>query len=236
MMLKLIKLEWKKNHIGKYVIKTIVLAVIITLFIYALAYMGIANDPDTGVPDAAPGNEMISSSIEMFTGMSFLILGGAMLSSFIISAYKNGTMSLMFSYPIKRQKILAAQMLAVWIFDFAAMMLTKLFIYGCVLAGSRFMTSSFPIDFDMAAPGFYIRMLIRSAVTVTEAFIALYVGLVMKSSKAAVVTTFLLVFLTQGNISSLTLRSSVPFITVLTILSVAFAVLSVYRVETRDLR
>ena len=108
-MWKLIKLEWKKNNIGKYVIKTVVLAAVLTLFIYALAYMGIANDPDTGVPDAAPGNEFISSSIEMFTGMSFLILGGVMLSSFIISAYRNGTMGLMFSYPIKRQKILASQ-------------------------------------------------------------------------------------------------------------------------------
>ncbi len=34
------------------------------------------------------------------------------IASFIVSAYKNKTMNLMFSYPIKRQKILAAQMLA----------------------------------------------------------------------------------------------------------------------------
>lgn len=235
-MLKLIILEWKKNHIGKYVIKTIVLAAIITLFIYAFAYMGIANDPDTGVPDVASGNEMISSAIEMVTGMSFLIMGGVMLSSFIISAYKNGTMSLMFSYPIKRQKILASQMLAVWIFDFAALMLTKLFVYSCILACSRFMTSSFPIDFDMAAPGFYIQMLIRSAVTVTEAFIALYIGLAMKSSKAAIVTSFLLVFLTQGNVGTFTLKDNAAFLSVLTIISVAFAFLSVYKAEIKDLR
>lgn len=234
-MLKLIKLEWKKNNIGKYIIKVIVLAALIALFIYALAYLGIANDPDTGVPDAAPGNELISTSIEMFTGMAFLILGGVMLSSFIISAYRNGTMDVMFLYPIKRQKILVSQMLAVWIFDFTALVLTKLFVYGCILAGSRFTTSFFPIDFDMTAPGFYIQMLIRSAVTVTEAFIALYVGLAMKSSKAAIVTSFVMVFLTQGNIGSLTLKSSAPFMVVLTILSVAFAFLSVYKVETRDL-
>lgn len=144
-------------------------------------------------------------------------------------------MDVMFLYPIKRQKILVSQMLAVWIFDFTALVLTKLFVYGCILAGSRFTTSFFPIDFDMTAPGFYIQMLIRSAVTVTEAFIALYVGLAMKSSKAAIVTSFVMVFLTQGNIGSLTLKSSAPFMVVLTILSVAFAFLSVYKVETRDL-
>lgn len=235
-MLKLIKLEWKKNNIGKYVIKTIVLAAILTLFIYALAYLGIANDPDTGVPDAAPGNEMISNSIEIFTGMSFLIMGGVMLSSFIINAYRNGTMSLMFSYPIKRQKILVSQMLAVWIFDFAALVLTKLFIYGCILACSKFMTSSFPIDYDMAASGFYIQLLINSAVTVSAAFIALYIGLAMRSSKAAIVTSFLLVFLTQGNIGTFTLKDNAVFLSVLTILSVVFAFLCVCKVETKDLR
>ena len=72
-MLKLIKLEWKKNNIGKYVRNAVILAGLLCLFIFALAYFGIANDPDTGVPDAAPGNEMVSSSIELFTSMSFLI-------------------------------------------------------------------------------------------------------------------------------------------------------------------
>lgn len=37
------------------------------------------------------------------------------LSACIVNAYKNKTMNLMFLYPIKRQKILISQMLAVWI-------------------------------------------------------------------------------------------------------------------------
>lgn len=53
-MWKLIKLEWKKNHISKYIRNAVILAGILCLFMFALAYLGIANDPDTGVPDAAP--------------------------------------------------------------------------------------------------------------------------------------------------------------------------------------
>ena len=105
-MLKLIRLEWKKNNIGKYIRNAVILAIILCTFLFALAYLGIANDPDTGMPDAAPGNEMISSSIELFTGMAFLVFTGVMLASFIVTAYKNKTMNLMFSYPIRRQKIL----------------------------------------------------------------------------------------------------------------------------------
>ena len=45
-MLKLIRLEWKKNNIGKYFTKAVIVAVLLCLFLFALAYLGIANDPD----------------------------------------------------------------------------------------------------------------------------------------------------------------------------------------------
>lgn len=148
-MLKLIRLEWQKNNIGKYIRNAVILAVLLSIFMFALRYLGIANDPETGVSDAAPGNSTISAPIELFSSMSFLVFTGVMLSTLIVSAYQNKTMDLMFSYPIKRQKILVSQMLAVWIFNFAALVLTKLLLYGVVLLGSQFRVSSFPLDYDM---------------------------------------------------------------------------------------
>lgn len=234
-MLKLIKLEWKKNHIGKYIRNAVILASILSLFIFALAFLGIANDPDTGVPDAAPGNDIISAPIELFTSISFLIFTSVMLASFIVSAYKNKTMYLMFSYPIKRQKILASQMLAVWIFNFIALVLTKLLIYSCILAGSNFMVSSFPLDFNMVHVSFYIQLILKSAVIVSMSFIALFIGMAMKSSKATIISSFLLIFLTQANIGDFTLKGNLAFPAILTALSLFFAVLSVHHVETKDL-
>lgn len=234
-MLKLIKLEWKKNHIGKYIRNALILAAVLCLFLFALAYLGIANDPDTGVPDAAPGNNTISSPIELFTSMSFLVFTSVMLSSFIVSAYKNKTMNLMFSYPIKRQKILVSQMLSVWIFNFAALIITKLLIYGCILLGSKFMVSSFPLDFNMAGTGFYIQLIVKSAVIVTMSFIALFIGLAMKSSKATIVSSFLLIILTQANVGDLTMANNAVFPTILTFISLVFAFLSIHKAETKDL-
>lgn len=234
-MLKLIKLEWKKNRIGKYIRKALIVAVLLCLFVFAMAYLGIANDPDTGIPDAAPGNEAIYAVIELFTSMTSLLLTGVMLSSFIVSAYKNKTMDLMFSYPIRRQKILLSQMLAVWIFNFTALVLTRLLICGCILAGSRYMVSSFLIDYNMSEAGFHVQLLLKSAVTVTMGFIALFVGLAMKSSKAVIITSFLLFFLTQANIGDLTLADNAVFPVILTVISLFFAFLSIRGAETRDL-
>ena len=234
-MLKLIRLEWKKNNIGKYIRNAVILAIILCTFLFALAYLGIANDPDTGVPDAAPGNEMNSSSIELFTGMSFLVFTGVMLASFIVTAYKNKTMNLMFSYPIRRQKILVSQMLAVWIFNLIALILTKLLVYGCVLVGSLFMKSAFLLDFNMASASFYVQLILKSIVMVSMSFIALFIGLAMKSSKATIISSFLLIFLTQANIGDFTLKDNLVFPVILTGISVVFAVLSVCHAETKDL-
>lgn len=233
-MLKLIKLEWKKNNIGKYICNAIIMAVLLCLFIFALAFLGIANDPD-GTLDAVPGANTISSPIELFTSMTFLIFTSVMLASFIVSAYKNKTMNLMFSYPIKRQKILASQMLAVWIFNFVALILTKLAIYMCIFIGTIFMQSSFTIDFNMGSLSFYIQLILRSVVTVSMSFIALFVGMAMKSSKATIITSFLLIFLTQANVGDFTLADNAIFPIILTVISLGFAILSVYNAEDKDL-
>ena len=234
-MFKLIRLEWKKNNVGKYIRNAVIMAALICLFIFALCYLGIANDPETGVPDAAPGNSAVSPSIELFTSMAFLIFTGVMLSAYIVNAYKNKTMNLMFLYPIKRQKILISQMLAVWIFNFSALVLTKLLLYGCILLGSKFMVSAFPLDFNMASLGFYVQLILKSVVIVTMSFIALFIGLAMKSSKATIISSFLLIILTQANIGDLTLANNAIFPVILTIISLIFAFLSIQGVENKDL-
>ena len=177
------------------------------------------------------GTNTISSPIELFTSMTFLIFTSVMLASFIVSAYKNKTMNLMFSYPIKRQKILASQMLAVWSFNFVALILTKLAIYMCVFIGAKFMQSSFAIG----SLSFYIQLILKSVVIVSMSFIALFVGMAMKSSKATIITSFLLIFLTQANVGDFTLANNAIFPIVLTIISLGFAVLSVYNAESKDL-
>lgn len=233
-MLKLIKLEWKKNNIKKYIVGVIIMMTLLALFTYALAFLGIANDPD-GTLDAASGMDTISASIELFSGMAFLIFTSVMLASFIVSAYKEKTMNLMFSYPIKRQKILASEMIAVWSFNFMALLLTKLVIYVLIFIGSKYMKSSFIIDFNINSLSFYIQLILKSAVIVSMSFIALFVGISMKSSKATIVTSFLLIFLTQANVGDFTMANNTIFPVILTLISLSFAILSIYNVENKDL-
>ena len=126
-------------------------------------------------------------------------------------------------------------MIAVWTFNFVALILTKLAIYMCVFFGAKFMQSSFAIDFSIGSLSFYIQLILKSVVIVSMSFIALFVGMAFKSSKATIVTSFLLIFLTQANIGDFTMADSAVFPVLLTIISLGFAVLSIVNVESKDL-
>lgn len=87
----------------------------------------------------------------------------------------------------------------------------------------------------MISVSFYIQLILKSIVIVSMSFIALFIGMAMKSSKATIISSFLLIFLTQANVGDFTMRDNTIFPVLLTLLSLFFAVLSVYNAETKDL-
>lgn len=232
---KLIKLEWEKYEIGKYIRNAAILIVLLVIFNYAMTFLGIANDPDTGVPDMAISNMGVSTNVELLTDITFLIFAAAMHATFIIGAYKNKTMNLMFLYPLNRKKIMAAKMLAVCIFCFAGIVIAKLACYGVSNLGFMMgQKASFPMDYNMLSVSFYIQLLIRSAATISISLLALLSGMIAKSSKVTVISSFLLIILMQGNVGGATLKDNLAVPIVLMAISVLAAILIVQRVEKKD--
>lgn len=60
---------------------------------------------------------------------------------------------------------------------------------NCVLYGDMF--------YSLTTPSFYLVLAVKAVMTVSISFIALYVGLLMKSSRAAMAASFLLIILMQ---------------------------------------
>lgn len=235
-MIKLIKLEYQKHQILKYIRNAGILILILVCFNFAMTYLGIANDPDTGVPDRAFSNMGVSSNVELLSGISFLIFSAVMHGTFIISTRKNRTMELMFSYPIDRRKILASQMMAVWIFCFWGLIIAKLACYGSIALGGLFFENpAFPMDVSLTDPYFYGIMLLQSAATISISFLALAVGLKLNSSKSAVIASFLLIFLLQGNIGGISLRENIMFPVILTVISFFFVGICLLQIPSKEL-
>lgn len=228
-MLKLIRLEWKKNRIGKYVCKAAIMTGIVTLMIAAMA-----GELESVETMEAYGVSMLTASVNLFMNMAYIIMTGVMLSIFIVGAYEKKTIHLMFSYPISRKKILVSKMLAVWIFNVAAMIVSKAFVCAALLLVRPFLGID-AAGIALGAPDFWLDMVLGSAAMVSISYIALPVGLLMKSSKAAIVTAVVITFLTQGNIGSATLVNNMAFYGVLLVIAAWAVFLSLHRVEVRDL-
>lgn len=224
-MFELIKLEWKKNRIIKYIRNAAIMTAILLVFIAAMAGELAA---DTSM--AAYGRSAVNASVDLFVNMCYIVFTGVMLASFVVGAYEKRTINLMFSYPISRKKILLSKIFAVWIFNFTGMIASKVIAYAILL---MMKVPSDTIQFTSLS--FWLDILIGSAAMVSVTFIALLIGLKMKSAKATIITSVILVCLTQGNIGTYTLKDNVAFYIVLLALAVVSVFLTIYNAETKDI-
>jgi len=228
-VIKLIKLEWKKYNNGNGLIT----AALIMTAILALFIVGTAGELHSAETVEIYGKSMIDAAVDIFTHISYIIFTGVMLAIFLVGAYEKRTINLMFSYPIKRRKIMLSKVLAVWIFNYIALVISKLLLYAVLLTTKSF-THLSAADIPMGSLTFWLNLFLSSAAMVSIAFIALPIGLKFRSSKAAIVAAVIIACLTQGNIGSFTLADSVPFYGFLFLLAAVSVVLTVYDVETKD--
>lgn len=228
-MIKLIRLEWKKNNILKYIRNAGITTAILLLFMVMMA-----RELETEETMELYGKGMLDSSVGLFVHMSYMIFTGVMIATFLVGAYEKKTMNLMFSYPIKRSKIILAKICAVWIFNFFAMIGSKIVIYfGLILTKS--FTGITAQSIPIGALSFWFDIVLGSAAMVSISFIALSIGLKMKSSKAAIVASVVIVCLTQGNIGAATLTNNISFYMILFVAAAVSIYLSIYNIETKDL-
>lgn len=228
-MLKLIKLEWRKNNSGKLIRIAAVMTAVLMVFILMTA-------GEAGADVATRGffhKSFINASVELFTHMSYMVFTGVMLAGFIVGDYERGTIRLLFSYPIRRQKIMLSKIFAVWIFNFTALIISKLLMYAAVLL-TRPYTHIQAADIPYGSWLFWVEIFLSAAAMISISFLALPVGMKMRSSRATVVTAVIVVCFTQGNIGEFTLADSVPFYTLLFALSVLSVFLTIYNVEEKD--
>ena len=140
----------------------------------------------------------------------------------------------MFSYPIKRGKILASKIIAVLAFNFISIIVAQVIIYGSIYIASRYLQPSIKIDFDILNITFYVSVVLKSVMTICISLIALFIGMISKSPVATIVASFFLAVLLKGNIGGFSLAGSVVFPIVLTFISIVFAYLTIRDVEKKD--
>lgn len=234
-MIKLIKLEYRKNNIKKYIRISVISTLLLSLFIFAMTYLGIARDSDSGMVEASIDGITSVTNVEFLTMVVFLVLAAVMQSAFIVDAYRNKTMDLMFQYPIQRKKIILSKILAVLIFCFAALIVCKYFIYIILYLGSFRFTPDFSIDtISFLSPTFHASVILQALSTVCLSILTLYIGLLLKSTKAPIITAFILFAVTQGGFGNFSLANNKIFYFIIIGISILCLFPCIDRVEAKD--
>lgn len=200
-MLKLLKLEWKKNRMSGY-IKGLLIC-IISIFV-AVALMAIGGEGEWAFLNYTE----IMSLTNILIRIVFIIFSSVILSRLVIDEYKNKTVQLLFTYPLKRKKIILAKLSLVFGFCFVSIV-SATFMINILIYFLNPMMSLFqqPVDIqEMIAtiPSTFMSAFMTAGVSL----IPLYFGMRKKSTASTITSAVIIGFIINASVSDGTTTSS----------------------------
>lgn len=211
-MIKLINLELERNKIRSYIVASFLILIFEFGFCFLIAYIpqieqsqqmiqirGGASLP-TDLSMFSQWNNFISLISILFV-LAFGVLSAIMHAKFTVEEYTGKRAILLFSYPIKRSKILFAKCSFVFFFTAIAVAICNI----VAISMFAFFSNAFHILPNMFTGEMWPNLLVTTGVSALLAasigLIAMRVGFWRKSLVATVVTSFLLI-IPFGNMMS----------------------------------
>jgi hypothetical protein len=190
-MIKLLKLELKKQNIRTYIISSIIVSIVMLGFLFLFAYAPQIDSNDKDLSFFA-GYKNIISLFSMFNMFVFAVLGSVMYSKFIVEDYMDNKLILLFSYPIPRKKVLLSKIMLIGGFVILAMILSLLFNFVTFISLDYFlkwMNDSFSMSF-------FVELIEKSILMTISAFcvsfFACALGFIKKSVPTTIVSAMIL--------------------------------------------
>ncbi|WP_178075952.1 ABC transporter permease [Paenibacillus oralis] len=230
-MLKLISLELRKYRFARHIGYAAMADLAILLF---LTMIGIT---DYGAEDYAystyPESFML---IDTFVRATFMIFAGALLSTMITLEYRNKTLGVLFTYPIKRRKLIAAKLVIIFFFTFGMILFTDVLMGSVLVAVDHF----YPFIADSLTMEqvqvLLLEYTISSLSAAAMALIPLLFGMRKHSVTATMVSSILLVLIVCSGFNGplVSINSIVAVHLALGAAGLGIAGASMLRLETKD--
>ncbi|MFC9540357.1 ABC transporter permease [Lysinibacillus sp. NPDC056959] len=231
-MLKLLRLEWKKNRISSY-FKGVIIC-IIGIFA-AVALMAVGSGDEQMFQDYTDFMSLTNILIRIV----FIIFSSVILSRLVIDEYKNKTVRLLFTYPLKRKKIIVAKLSLVFGFcSFSIMIATFVMNIAVYFLNPMMGLFETPVEIqEMVAT--IPTALINAFMMAGVSLIPLYFGMRKKSTASTITSAVLIGFVINATVSNGDTSASLfQFIMVpitMCLLGLIIGYLSFYKVDKVDL-
>ncbi|EOH93022.1 ABC transporter permease [Enterococcus pallens] len=233
-MMKIIKLEWKKNRLSQYIKTTI----ISTLLIFALtAFMSVMSQKQ--------GESMFTdfssymSFVNIMIRIVFVIFSAVLLSRLVIDEYKNKTLQVLFTYPVNRKRVMQSKLLLIVSFCLVNILFSTVVISLLTLALNPTL-NIVPSGMEVKdIIGILPSTLIISVMTACLSLIPLYFGMKKNSSSTTITWGVIIGFLVNATVSDgATTADMTQFLIIPLILAICgllIAYLTFHRIESQDI-
>lgn len=124
----LISLELKKNKIQTYLLASLTITITMLGFLFLFAYAPMLEPDDKDMAIFSGYNNLIPL-FAVFNMAVFAVLSAVMYAKFVIEDYSGKRPILLFSYPVRRKKMVLAKLSVVSGFTIVAMILSNFIIY-----------------------------------------------------------------------------------------------------------
>ncbi|WP_026366320.1 hypothetical protein [Salinicoccus albus] len=126
-MLKLIRLEYRKTNLRPYTLSVIIATILFIGFIYLFAYIPrIDEDPELLM---FAEYSTVSGLLILVSLTTYSVLASAMFAKMVIDTFDANSLTLIYSYPVRRSAILLSKIIAVLLFTAAAMMISNTVVF-----------------------------------------------------------------------------------------------------------
>ncbi|GIN70282.1 hypothetical protein J14TS2_07570 [Bacillus sp. J14TS2] len=227
-MLKLINLEIKKINFGRYVIGALAACFVLTGLLFFSLY--------------ADRNTFASTSSDFFfvvdsTRMVFIVFAGVLISRLVIEEYNDKTISLMFTYPISRKKIILSKLLIIICSTFFFIHVSRIFVAAVLyILNSNLSFIDGDITIQMITE-YFINTIIYDLSFSGISLVPLFFGMLKKSVRTTIITSIIIaVFLGTSNedLADLSINSFIVRSLTFTIIGVVALYLSIRNIERKD--
>ncbi|MFD2132374.1 ABC transporter permease [Pseudogracilibacillus auburnensis] len=187
-MLKLIKLEIKRNRLKGYITAGLVITVTLIGLVYLFAAIPYLDASDKDVQIFMTYNGISTLSLVVATAC-FSILSSVMYNRFIIEEYTSKKVFLLFSYPVERNRVLWVKIITVFLFIVISMIFSGMIVFSIFFITESF----FPLCQDVLTLstifGIVASLVAYSITSAALAVISLWFGYWKKSASVTIVSS-----------------------------------------------
>jgi len=229
-MIKLIMLEIKKFKLFNYW-KAVSICNIAIIAVLIMTYF---IEIEEGL-EIFVNFEMVANLIGVMVRTTFTIFAPVLIVKLIIDEYKNKSIDVLFSYPIKRKRIFSAKLTIVFMFTFTIVLISTLLLEGLVLlVDLNFNVLPGEVESqDMSKH--LLTVFMNSLATAGISLIPLLVGMRRKSGPATIVTSILIATILNSQNMGFTLFSIIAIPLSLGLFGILSGFYSIRNIEKKDL-